>query len=335
MSYDNDDDRMIFMWVLMGLGLSCSFYVVAMLLKFGTMKSSFTFLLFFLELSLIGEQITAIPYIFTYNSSFCTVIAFFASYFGMMNIVLVGLLIAAHRLTLFNNTLRFRRKIVKYGPEISLIFPLITLIPFARDIYDHHRLPWCFAKPHEEIAWMMGVYYGWIGLLLFLSFINIFALTVRVCIIAPDLARRFFSSVGMCAFASIFSWIPRFLILVSGNTNMYGVVCPLYFQSVLVGIIFYFDQKSLESNERHYSTNAPVNFRASNSSAFSWEVGELIEELSIAGLIDLENYENSRGRPTYLDDEYVKKDAVSTSNVLHDDEKQQKVEEQEKQEDQA
>lgn len=263
------------------------------------MRSSFTFLLFFMELSLIGEQITALPYVFSSNSVFCTIIAFFAAYFGMMNVVLVGLLITAHRLTLFNNTLRFRQRLVKYGPEVSLIFPLITLVPFARNIYQHHHLPWCLSKPHEQVAWMIVVFYGWIGVLLLLSFLNIVALSLRVCILAPDLAGRFFSSVGLVAFASIFAWIPRFLILVSGQANMIGVVGPIYIQSILVAVIFFFDRKSLESNERHYSTNAPINFRASNSSSFSWEVGELLEELSLAGLIDLDT---TSGRASYLDD---------------------------------
>lgn len=322
--YDPDTTRMIILFCLMGLGIVCSIFVITVLLKFGTMKSSFTYLLFFIEISLIGEQITALPFVFTGNDGLCTSIAFFASYFGMMNVVLVGLLITAHRLTLFNNTLRFRKRIVKYGPEISLIFPLITLIPFARNIYQHHHLPWCLSKPHEEVAWMIVVFYGWIGLLLLISFLNIFSVLVRVCIVAPDMIGRFFSSIGLCSFASIFSWIPRFLILVSGRTNMIGVVGPIYIQSILIAIIFFFDRKSLETNERHYSTNAPINFRESNSSAFSWEVGELLEELSLAGVLDLESIGStgteigSHRHSSYIDDlSTTGSSVITTENMLH------------------
>ncbi len=109
-SYDPNDKHMLFLFIATALGVLSSFYVITKLIQFGTMKSSFTFLLFFLEISLIGEQITALPFVFTGNSSFCTFIAYLASYFGMMNVVLVTLLITAHRLTLFNNTLRFRRR---------------------------------------------------------------------------------------------------------------------------------------------------------------------------------------------------------------------------------
>lgn len=69
-------------YVLAGLSVLCSIFVILTLAFYGSLKTSATRLLMALHFTLIWEEVTALPYVYNTNNALCEAVAFLHYYFG-------------------------------------------------------------------------------------------------------------------------------------------------------------------------------------------------------------------------------------------------------------
>lgn len=124
------DSAYISFYIIAGISFVCSVLVMTTLfLARRTAKNCFTFLLLWLHASMIAQEVTLLPSVYDRNHGVCTMMEFLHYYFGSMNIIIITLLIEAHRSTLLTGSFQSRKLILKYGAALFVGFPLITVLP--------------------------------------------------------------------------------------------------------------------------------------------------------------------------------------------------------------
>jgi hypothetical protein len=88
--------------------------VVAYLLRLGKLSTPFTYLVFFLHLSIVSEEIVTLPYLFSGNEVICIIAEFVHYYSVLVHLSCIGLLVQAYRANLFDNK-HSKECIKRYG----------------------------------------------------------------------------------------------------------------------------------------------------------------------------------------------------------------------------
>lgn len=198
-------------YTLVILSLILGLYVFFSLLRLGSFKSSFTILLLFLHGSLILEIITQFPYAYTYSSSLCSGMEYLHIYFSFMNILVIALLVEAHRSVMLKDYFGSRALILKYGVYFIVLFPLITALAFIGNAYETISTssdPWCKVKLDDTI-WSIPVYSFWVWFFIIVSVLSTLYSFCRIYKSDHLLATKFFSSIGLYVFIALGSWLPR------------------------------------------------------------------------------------------------------------------------------
>lgn len=290
----------IVFFVFSCLGIVSSGFVIAVLLRYGNFKMSITYLLFWLHFSLLAEEITLLPLIFSYSNGLCVSTQFFHYYFGMMNLIVVLQLIEMHRYLLLNEFEFFRNAIQKYGTIFFVCFPSITSIPyFARekgwDTLANDDTGWCVEPVDVTFLATMVYFYMWTWLFLFLCIVVMLYTAYRVVKTDHVIGKKYLSTVGLMLMISIISWIPRSInqfpsIRDHGNHYVHRLVSllPVPICGICFGLLFYFIERPnlalfkddlLAFMLRNSTTSASFSTSQGDTSSyrcsFSWETEEL------------------------------------------------------------
>lgn len=281
----SDQPIVIGYYVLGGVSVLCSVFVVATLWFHGSLKTNATRLLLALHLSLICEDISALPYVYNTVDGLCEAVAFLHFYFGLASIVAIGFLVISYRYHFFTETVWMSSFIKKWAIPLVVIIPLVTLLPFASHSYDSHDSPWCAVSGKKnDHTWAFGVFYAWVWIILGSSTVSLIYTMVEIYNIDPTIGRKMFSTVGMYAIISIVTWIPRTTAQIINYRRgqlttqqwLYSYI-PLFAAGILYTMVFLTEKKALILFDRAVHTDAAIDVQngrdrgMSGMSSFSWE----------------------------------------------------------------
>lgn len=269
---------LIWYYALAGLSVLCSIFVVVTLLFHGSLRTSATRLLVALHLTLICEELTALPYVYNGDRDLCTTVAFFHYYFALASIVAIGFLVISYRYHFFLDPLGISKFIQQWSLYLVVVLPMITFLPFSTNTYEAHEGPWCAIGGHrDDHSWTFGVFYVWVWLILFCSAIWLAITMVQIYKVDKLSGRRLFSTVGMYSIISIVTWIPRTVEQVinftSGTLNSEEWIIsyiPLYIAGFLYTLVFLTEKKALILFDRAFHMDHRE-FDERTQSTFSWE----------------------------------------------------------------
>lgn len=257
-------------FILAGLSMIGSVYVIYSIVQFGSQKSCFTFLLLSFHLSMFAQEIVTLPYVFSGNEGLCEAVQFFHFYFGLMNILIVTMLVEAHRSSIFTDYWQAGTRILKYGLPIMLCFPMMTILPFCTGSYHAEHNKWCTLPYDSSSVWAIAIYYSWIWLFLLVSFLLLVFSAIRIFKSDRKLARKFISTIGLYIIVAILSWIPRsmerlahFQTSTIGDLSYFISYIPINISGILYTMIFIHEKESLKQYEEEVNEDQRFNF--------SWE----------------------------------------------------------------
>lgn len=263
--------------VLASISVVASVFVLASLIRLGSFKSSFTMLLVSLHVSLIMEIITILPYAYTSSNSLCTTIGVVHDYFSLMNILVVALLVEAHRSMVLRDFFGSRYLILKYGLYFIILFPMIILLALIGDRMTPKpgttNGPWC-ALSFENSTWSLVLYSMWIWIFLCWSILSTLYTGWRISQSDHLLAKKFFSSIGLYVLIAVNSWLPRAIekaIVYTHpgmTTNHFLSSYPYVVSGILYAVVYLRERKQLGI----FTENTEF---ADNRSSFSWEHEDL------------------------------------------------------------
>jgi hypothetical protein len=221
--------------------------------QFNSMNTCSTILIFFLHLSLVAEEIFALPHVYSYDSTVCIVAESFFEYFGLMNILVVGAMVYTHRWSILDPSVKVRGAVIRVGEAILFIFPMIVFIPFADEAYVLPNSPWC-SRPYsaQDLRWYLGVYLAWVWVVLIGSIISSIDLSVRITLTSKRLLKSYLTSIGLYTIISLICWIPRTLARFLGPDNDYTrfvAYIPIYLSGMCYAYIFKRNQVTMEMYE--------------------------------------------------------------------------------------
>ena len=250
------------------LSFLINLYAVVFIIKLCADYTMTTYivLLFFLHISNVGDCITSLPYTFNFSDNWCLFNQSMKFYFGLMNIVAVGLLIQGSRVLLLLNSSHSWKSINTQTKllvsSILLIFPCIAFLPFFNGVYHNYsNNPWCIVPYEGEQLWILGVQYGWAVLMVTVSALTTLYILYYLVMkqsVNKELFRTFMRTVSIYFIIAALSWVPRicgiFLSYSSGNQNanksthqfiheeLYQLVL-MNISGMLYGLVFVFNRQ--------------------------------------------------------------------------------------------
>ena len=275
----SDQPIIIAYYSLAGISVLCSGFVIATLWFYGSLKTSATRLLMMLHVTLICEEVTALPYVYNTVPDLCEAVAFLHFYFGLASIMAIGFLVISYRYHFFLDSIGVNRFIQNWALYTIGIFPMITLLPFSTRAYGTNKGPWCsISGGKEDHTWTFSIFYIWVWLVLFFSLVWMVVTMIQIYKIDKTSGHRLFSTVGMYSMISIVTWIPRTveqaLHFTRGDLNSteweYSYI-PLYIAGILYTLVFLTEKKALILFDRAFHHD--IDERAGSS--FSWEGSDL------------------------------------------------------------
>lgn len=294
----------ILFFILSGISILCSLAVLTSLYRLGSLKSCFSFLLFWFHGSMIGQEITVLPLVYNSSHSSCVAMEFLHYFFGLMNILIVTMLVEAHRSSLFVDYFRSRKLIMKFGSYVLICFPLITALPFAVSEftikYDDDGGGWCVLPYDRNSTWIIMVYYLWVWTFLSGSIISMTYSAYYVCKNDRLLAQKFMSTIGLYVIVAIFSWIPRSFERVDqmnspADRGTYFIAfLPISISGILYSLIYIKERHSL----LQFQEEAGDDGIAAGSFSFTWEKDDYPEEL--ISVTNYNSHDDSRSHPSSL-----------------------------------
>lgn len=283
MSLDTTTDTLYY--VISAISMVGSIFVVGSTLYHGTTKSCFTFLIICFHLSLLGEEIATMPDAYTTNRDLCLAMQFFHYYFSLMNILVVTLLVEAHRSSILKDPFQSRVKILKYGAFFIILFPLVSLFVFMDNgyqvSYDDDNSGWC--TPPNSTAWSIIFYYAWVWLLLITSVLLFAHSFVKIIKRDKETAKLFSSTIGLYVVISILSWIPRSFQKLFTSGSHHGTVMlfisylPINVSGILFSLVFLRERRQLFQFSESVED-------ITNTMSFSWEKDDLLEMMRASGI---------------------------------------------------
>ena len=257
----------------------CSIFVVATLFTFGSLKTTATQLLLYLHLTLLLEEFTTIPYAFNGNRGICTFIAWLHFYSGYSNAISTGLLVISYRYCFMEDTWNIMKVIHSRSVQFILLVPLVTLLPFITNSYSNDANVWCLMETNNRATniWAFSVFYIWAWLILIVSTAVLGYTMYQVYTIDKEVGKKLFSTTGLYAAISIFTWIPRtaarfanFNNEAMDNEGFVWAYFPMYFAGMMFTLVFMREKKALLLFERMSDWTLDLD-NPSVDASFSWE----------------------------------------------------------------
>ncbi len=156
------------------------------------------------------------------------------------------------------NLSKLRKQMRQYCHWIVFGFPLIALLPLTTNAYNdiNTSVPWCIMMSYHQQYWVLGIFFVWLWLILLLCLLSYLYAVIQFALTKNwMLMRKFTSTVGLYAIISIAIWICRCYKRVesliapssAGITfdSMLTIIIPIYIASILYGIIFLFEYRTL------------------------------------------------------------------------------------------
>eukprot|EP01039_Chlorochromonas_danica_P015522 gene15522-18247_t len=221
-----------------------------------------------------------------------------------MNINVLLCLVHAHRCTLLPDSFHARSIIFKFGAPVFLLIPLASTVPFLvhlvssdyNDMNDDANMDtnggriWCTLSPLEgQHSRFLACYYAVAWVLLFVALGNMLYTTIVVARMYKELARYYFSTVGMFVIIAILSWLPRTINRTmqlreghhdSGQHTHFIAFYPIEMSGILFGLIFFALEQSSMAIFKGAEGQEAFNPNESTDMMFTWEKEDLVDFLN-------------------------------------------------------
>ena len=265
---------MIIYLILSGISVLINGIIVLMILQRVTkIQTPYLLLIFYFHISIVGDVITALPYMFDSSTEWCKFNEPMKYYFSLMNILIIMLLVQGNRITLTlasDMAVVFEKRVFAYF--LIFLLPCISFIPYATDYYQHDNPnnPFCTVTDRAGSYWPIVVQYFWVWLVNFFNlFTNGYLSYVLLCgDHYPQLRRRFFFGIGGYSLIAIVAWISRaaaqFSLPIPSDDDSTGeneVVryelfrfYPMVIASLFYASLFFVNRKTILMLERSKST---------------------------------------------------------------------------------
>ena len=276
-----DNPYIITILVFASVGICLNLCVLYIFWQYYTIRAVTTKLIGLLHVSILGQLISTLPYVYSGNWFICGLMGFLSFYFSLLNVLITVWLTLTYFNFMRDNRSEIEVGIKKYGIKFAIIFPLITLLPFTTNSYEAVG-DWCTLGLNKTAdLWSIFIFFIWIFLALFfctLMFIYIMYRASRFNTIG--LRRRIFRSVGVYILITILGLfprvIPRLLLLLDFKRNngldddtddhasaesQFGVEFPLCFVGSAYAICFFFNQQFLLAYESQQVQEAVDDFQ--------------------------------------------------------------------------
>jgi hypothetical protein len=204
---------MISFLVIAAVSMACTLSVIAHIYHTSSFEDLRIVLIFLLHISVFIEDLSTLPYAYSWNDDFCSAMGWVHFYSGFCNINVVTLMGFHYLGSITSETRahRINKWISYYGHYFIFGLPVITVFPFITDSYGVSNNNWCTlpSKSRRSNDWAVGIFYGWIWILLLVNILQLTYSLYRSLKYDREVCRRLVLSIGLYILLTILCWLPR------------------------------------------------------------------------------------------------------------------------------
>ena len=235
-------------------GFATLLIVIHFILRY---KDPVNTILFLQHLSLLGEYISYLPYIYVRYTGACIAMGAFHFYFSLMNVLCM----------FFLSVYELRKPLFpKYEIHIEgfishwwycivvFLFPCISFIPVFFGAYGEIHGLWCSIL-YEENTWALGIYDCWMMIILGITFILLIPGLYKSWGRKDDFPMTFLKLTSYVV-ATMIAWIPRIVPRFNNHQKWNNVevirlnsILPLFGLLFFSPMYFLYERKVLKKRE--------------------------------------------------------------------------------------
>lgn len=251
-------------------------YVSISLIRIGLLSSP-TKLVLYLHLTLVLENCTTFPNVFSAVGPVCEMIAVIRTYSGIANSFVVIFLVLLYRYWFVEDTWKVVPFLSKYREWIIFIVPLISLLPLTTNSYGGSHSYFCTLQKNslQDKVWGVILYVSVIALSISYSCVIMTHTVAHVFLTDPRYAKSLFRSIGFYVLFSILTWIPRALAQI-GILSYMATFYLTYISGILYVMIFFYEREYFKAYENNTAWNTDLQeIEDRDSGYFSWDISNL------------------------------------------------------------
>lgn len=265
-------------------------YVAISLMRIGLLTSP-TKLVLYLHLTLVLENLTTFPNVYSFVGPICEMIAVIRTYAGMANSFVVVCLVLLYRYWFMEDTWKVMPFLTKYREFLIFGIPLICILPLSTNSYGSSHDYFCTLRKStsDDKIWAVILYVCIVAVVICISCIVMIHTVVHIFFTDPRYAKSLFRSVGFYAIFSILTWIPRALAQI-GILSYLSTFYLTYISGILYVLIFIYEKEYFQAYERNTAWNADLRDGEDRDSGyFSWDISNLSSLQSTKSLTQATN----------------------------------------------
>lgn len=258
------------------LSIIGNLFVALSLMRIGLLSSP-TKLVLYLHLTLVLENLTTFPNVYSNIGPFCEFIAVVRTYSGMANSFVVVSLVLLYRYWFVEDSWKIIPFMSKYRELLIFGIPLLSLLPLSTNSYGSSHEYFCTLRKStmDDKIWAGLLYVCVVAVTITLSFAIMVHTVVHVFMTDSRYAKSLFRSVGFYAIFSILTWIPRSLAQV-GVLSYLSTFYLTYISGILYVLIFIYEKEYFQAYERNTAWNTDLQEGGDRDSGyFSWDISNL------------------------------------------------------------
>lgn len=294
-------------YVVSAFSFICVFFVICTIKKFGSASIS-SRLIAYLHFTLLVQNVSTLPYVYTGNSAICQIMGFLKYYSGLSNIVIVGLMVQTYKFLFLEDVYNISPRIDKYAEYFVFAFPLITVLPFSMNMYETNDVTWCveLLVTNLEYVWFWVAFYFWSSIIILYSSFSLFNTVWTVYKADRVLGKKLVKTVGIYVVIALIVWI--FLTISASDliNNVWDFLI-VDISGIVYFLLFLTEKKALKLLEFQTRTTNNINTtteslynrstiatnsldvtvdssgnRSNKIDLFSWEIDDEVRSHSLA-----------------------------------------------------
>ncbi len=250
------------LFIIATIGIFCTILCLIHLFFFPRPKGTRIGLLRLLQITLLLEEISNLPIIYSGDDGLCKFIGWLRYYSGFSNLLVLFFMSFYYFsfIVIEQHSSPINRFISKYGTKIIFLLPLITLLPFSTDSYGPQDQYWCTLplghNNRTASAWSIIIYFFWIFIILLIVTIFFVYTLYNIITYHIDLLQKLIHSIGIYIITSLACWLPR--VVLRGVHTFHSqdpsgpilvqITIPLYVSAIAYMLIYFYDVLFIEKD---------------------------------------------------------------------------------------
>lgn len=239
-------DGYVAFFVIASLSITMTAVACMLILREGDLRFNVPKLLLSIFATLLLQEIFTLPYVYSWDTSFCGLAAVIHTYTGVANSIATGSLMMYFHCS---HTCNERVPLVvsdfiRDWSRLSIfVFPLITFLPFTTNSFGRDDGVWCRIQSDSPIGkvWNLFAYNFWIVSIMLISVVMISRSILAASKIHILIGGKLFSSIGSYSIVALVIWLFRSVVNFSMFFTSEQASKLLYTSELLIhvmGILF-------------------------------------------------------------------------------------------------